>query len=309
MSHVSSLVSRFSKRGVIVCVVLATVIGAFSLWESNRYETHNYQKQHYSTTPYTHHVHPTRAEQAATLAVTNQFRRNVVTASQRFASASSSLVAAIHAGDMVSARRFELHSQAAFDELRASFAIGVTALTPLDALVSDQAPGTIPSGLHAVERDLWTGHLTDAFTSAQALAQAAPLLEFGVFRTILTPSAICGRLIELLSWTTENVITSSQERFSQRDMLDVRASVLFSSRVINSLVDLGHLIRPDLARQLSSRNRSVVALVGRFSDTTPNSDVSNASWRAISQQIASVQASLGELDGALNGLGTGRPYA
>lgn len=310
MAAANSLATLLAKhlRAVIAMAVVVVLIVTVVVFESN-YSPRHYRQRTYDSTTYTHHVHPTRAQQAATLSVTNSFRRTVVTASQSFVLASSSLVRAIRAGDLPAARSAELHSQAAFDQLRASFAIGVTSLAPLDALVSDQLPGAAPQGLHAVERDLWSGHVAHALLAARAVADASVLIEFGVFRTILTPSAVCGRLSELLSWTVENVIDSSQERYSHRDMLDVRATVDFTNHVSASLVTLGLLVSPPLARELSQRIGATVLLTSPYANAPLDSSVSADVWRELAQSIVAVQSTLGQLDGVLNGLGTGRPYA
>ena len=92
-------------------------------------------------------------------------------------------------------------------------------------------------------------------------------------------------------------------------MLDARAAVLLASRTIRPLVTLGRLVAPHLAQQLEVRTAAMVAVVNTYSNTTRNLQVSGHVWRDLAQRIAAVQASLGELDGQLNGLGTGRPYA
>jgi iron uptake system EfeUOB component EfeO/EfeM len=307
----ASRLSTFRMRRRTLFVVVGSLVAlSVVAWSMNStYSARHYGNHKYSVHPYIHNAHPTPAQQSATLDVTNQFRRAVVTASQRFAVATVALVAAIRAGDVSQARLEEEKSQAAFDQMRPSFAIGVTSLAPIDAEVSDQSGQSAPMGLHAIERTLWSGRVHDALRAAEAVAQSGPLLEFGVFRTILTPSAVCGRVIEMLSWTVDSVISSSQERYSHLDMLDVRTSVLLSDHLVQSIVALGQLVQPQLARELLARSAAMKRAVAPFTNSTLDSAVSNAQWRQLSQRIAAVQASLGKMDGALNGLGTGRPYA
>ncbi len=311
MSGSTMTSSQLSRRFRIFFVTFVSVVALGTALSFHAgYTRHAYRVRAYQPTNYpTHHVHPTAAQQGATLAVTNFFRREVVTASERFVMASTQLDAAIRAHDVTRAREAELRTQAAFDEVRPSLGIGVTTLTPLDALVSDQSPGIAATGLHAIERQLWAGSLSSSTLAAHNLAQVGPILEIGVFRTILTPSAICGRVDEILSWTVENVIDSSQEQYSHVDMIDARTTLDQANRIIGSLGRLAVLVDRPLAAQLAERSRAVVDVVDAFSATTPNAMVPATTWRELAQRISALEASLGALDGQLNGLGTGRPYA
>jgi iron uptake system EfeUOB component EfeO/EfeM len=296
---------RYFIVTLLVVVLVSTALSFHAGYTTRRYRAHDYNPSSYPV----HHVHPTAQQQAATLAVTDLFRREVVTASESFVSSSTHLLSDIRRGDLAAARVDELKTQEAFDQVRPSLGIGVTTLSPLDALVRDQAPGIAPTGLHAIERALWSGSTKSALIAAEDLVGGGPILEFGVSRTILTPSAICGRVDELLSWVVEDVIDSSQEQFSHVDMVDAKTTVLESNQVIGALVTLGRLVDNPLAEKLSENSLAMINVVTPISTVTADSHISAATWRLLAQRIDAVEGALGAMDGQLNGLGTGRPYA
>ncbi len=252
---------------------------------------------------------PSAAEQAAALASTVEYRRQVERATQRFAAATAALARDCAAGDYRAARADELAAQAAYDAVRADLPNALGANAPLDALLADQAPGLAPVGLHAVEADLWSGRIAAAAPLATQIAAQGTLFEVSLFRTIVSPSVICQRTAENLGWLVDSVIASSQEPYSHRDLVDVWAVVDSAREAVGGVRALGRLAAPSDQRSVDQAlGRLIVALHG-LGSTLSDAQVSAAQWRTVAQSLDGVLAPLGRLSGALYGYGTGRAYA
>ncbi len=291
---------------VAVIVGVATVLSAVAGYDSTGTWS---ASSHYSSSTYNGAVTPTAGEQRATLVATQAFRRQVVEATEQFATSTAALVASIRASRVDAAKSDELAAQAAFDNFRPAVSDGVGSLAPLDALVQNQDPALPPEGLHAVERDLWTDHVSRALTPATTLANDALTIEVALFRSIVTPTTICSDLQESLSWTVDDVIDTSQEQFSHDDMLDVHTTVTAAAADLTSVEALGDLVAPTVTAQLQQRFTRLSETVLPLVRTTPDASVSAHTWRTIAEEIDAVLAPLGELGGRLYGYGTGRAYA
>lgn len=254
-------------------------------------------------------VTPTPAEQRATLLATDEYRRQVVTATELFATATAALQFALRQRDLSAAKSSEQAAQAAFDVFRPDIESGLAAGTPLDALVENQPSGAAPTGLHAIERDLWNGNMGAATALARSLNADDVGLEVALSRTILTPAVIAARLEESLSWVVEEVIDVPQEQFSHDDLLDVRATIISVTQSIAALRPLGLLVSRAATGSLSRATIQLSALLAPLQASTPDRDVPAATWRSLAESIDAVIGPLGVVSGSFYGFGTGRTYA
>ena len=303
---VKGLHRRFRIITTVLLVVTSSVI--ITLIESNYGNKYSSRGYHTTHERYDQSFVPTSAQQAATLAATNSYRTEIVHASQSFVTTTSKLVIDIRSGHLSAAKSDESSAQGAFDVLRPALNIGFSSSTPLDALVKNQAPGVSPTGLHAVERALWVGHLGDALRPATQLAANAQILEVLLYRTVLTPSVICDRLRGLLAWTVHNAIDSSQEIYSHQSLLDIKAAAQAIQISVTGIAQIGELVNPFLTHLLSVRTHQLLMAVQSVSSTTDQS-ITTTTWRTLATRMDALQEVLGEMSGALDRFGTGRPYA
>lgn len=252
---------------------------------------------------------PSAAVQAATLAGTNAYRRQVVQATERFATSTTALDAAISGGNLAQAQAAELEAQAAFDVVRPELQVGLGQVAPLDGLTVDAAPGTQATGLHAVERALWSGDLPSAAAPAAALKGAGLLLEVSLSRTIKTPSVIAQHQVEQLAWLVSQVVGRGQERFSHRDLVDVEATVGAVSGAGAAIEPLGLLVDPQGTYVLQDRLARLQTVAQAMGHSATDAEISAASWRELATAADAAAAAFGTMGGSLNGYGTGRAYA
>lgn len=311
MSSSSLTSAKLQRRFRWTATGLILLLGTSTAWSfhDGYARKHDQSGYHAANKNYRHRVTPSAAQQAATLAVTQMFRRDTVRATQRFALETAHLVRDLQRGDRAAARRDELQAQSTLDVIRLALPAGVRSTAPLDTLVSNQPPGLAPTGLHAVEMALWNGNMARALPAANSLMTTGQQLPYVLLRTIVTPTDLCLRLNESLSWTVENVIDSSQERFSHRDLVDVHAVVDSTSSLVKAIDKLAVLIDRPAAQLLKKRMASLEKSLSVLPATFTNSQVSEATWRRLAQQIDAVEMALGPVGGALTGFGTGRPYA
>jgi len=291
-----------TSGALIVVIVVAT---AASVTEG--YSTHRYA-QHWTSAPVAGFV-PTPAEQAATLSATVAYRRLIVTTAEDFSVAASNLVTAIARDDVTGARDAYLRAQGDYDVLRPTLSAQASSSSSIDALVIDQVPAAPAVGLHAIERDLWSSTPQSATALAPALSAQASIMPFLVSRTILTPAEICASLSELLGWTVENAIDSSQERYSHLDLVDVRAAARAAAVMVSAVAPIGALVDAASSAQLTIADGQLAALCSRLPPSEVDTAVPSATWTDVSYLMDVVVARSGQLAGALAGLGTGRSYA
>jgi len=304
----TSVVMR--RRFRIVSALLVAVVMISTAWSiSTGYARRSAASYDASSHHYTPSPPPTQAQQSATLVATQAYRREVVRSTQAFAIATTNLVLDIQRGDVTAAREAEQSAQAAYDVFRVDGASSVATMAPLDTLVANQNPALPATGLHAVERDLWSGQPSLAMTAATNLADVSSQLQFGLLRTIITPTQICARLDEEVGWTVENVIGTSQERYSHDDMLDVHAVINNLDATLPSVEQLGRLVNPSATVRVERAMLLVNDLAQQSTSATSNSHVSVQQWRDYARTLDSLEYALGAMSGVLADFGTGRNYA
>jgi hypothetical protein len=233
----------------------------------------------------------------------------VVHATQAFAAASVAIVSDVAAGHRAAAQADELRAQAAYDVFRPDLATGLGPSAPLDALVVDQDPAVAARGLHALERELWSGSLSAAAPLARDVASQGTLIEVSLFRTVVTPSVMCQRVAESLAWLVANVIASPQERYSHLDVVDVRATIGAAESAVAGVATLARLVAPRDGVALAAAMTRLVEVSQEVASTVRDSAVPPGWWRTLASALDATLTPLAQMSGALAGYGTGRAYA
>ena len=165
---------------------------------------------------------PSRAEQAAALFATTSYRRQVVQAAEGFTTSVTELDGALRRGDRQAAKRAWAAAQGSFDLLRPVLLGGPASSATYDGQLLGGVK-TRGEGLHAIERALFQGPLSDGLAAMPDLKAAGPQLVIGLFRTIIQPSGVAVNQVHALGFLADHVIANSQERVSHRDLIDVLA--------------------------------------------------------------------------------------
>jgi len=248
-----------------------------------------------------------RPDQPATLAAeaaTRDFAVQVQDATAAFVTSVGALQADLGRGDVATARSDELDAQADYDAFRDLERGNSVNASSLDELDTDVAPGETFGGLHAVERDLWTGG--SAATDAAALGAQAPVAQHLLSHLRLGPEAIGSVAIDQLDWVVDVALPSSQEHTSHLGLVDVAASVDAAARAMGVLAPLGRLVAPGLTAAATADFTELQADVASLGPprTTPDTSVSPADRLALSRRLDATASTLARLDARLAPYGT-----
>jgi hypothetical protein len=256
-------------------------------------------------------THPSSAQQAATIAANQGYRHVLLVTAERFTSSVRAIARSAGSGDLAGARRSELDAQAAYDVLRAEIAPQSATAVQLDG-ESWSTPAGRPSGLHAIERALWTdGDLSAVQRRASALAAASLITGFVFYRLNLTPAQILARAQIQLAWAVNVAVQGREEQYSHFDAVDVIATAKGAERAFDLVAPLGRLVAPDVTATVSDRFRALDEVLTPLGPRGGTADavVAVATWRSIAAGIDAVAAPIGTLTGAVTGFGSGRVYA
>jgi hypothetical protein len=255
--------------------------------------------------------HPSVAEQAATLAATEGYRRYLLTSAERLTGALRALAGDAARGDLAAARRTELDAQVDFDALRGDLAPDSATTVQLDG--EPWSLGASPfGGLHRIERDLWARpDLAGARRVATGLAALSVQTAYVFSRAVLTPAEMLAEAQAQLEWAVAVPIEGREELYSHHDLADVVAAVAAARTAFALSAPLGRLRSPDAVTACARRFASLDG--GLRLDGAPSSRrdaaIGVASWRSMAGSIDAADACLGTLEGDVQGFGSGRLYA
>jgi iron uptake system EfeUOB component EfeO/EfeM len=237
-------------------------------------------------------------------AVTRAFAVQVQDATAAFVSAVTALQADVDRGDVMTARADELDAQADYDAFRDLERGNSVNASTLDELDTDVAPGETFGGLHAVERDLWTGG--SAATDASALGAQAPVAQYLLSHLRLGPEAVGSVAVDQLDWVVDDALPSSQEHTSHLGLVDVAATVNAADQAMGDLAPLGRLVAPGLTVTATADFAGLQAQVASLGPprTTPDTSVSPTARLALSRQLDVTASTLARLDARLAPYGT-----
>lgn len=256
-------------------------------------------------------AHPTRGEQSTTLRATEGYRRFLVVHAQRLTQLLWGVSNAARAGRRVAAEHDELAAQGTFDAIRADLAPDSAIAVELDG--EPWAIGAAPlGGLHAVERDLWArDEPTAAGRVAAGLVNPSIVAAYGLSRAVLSPAQIVAEAQDQLTFVVDVAIPGREEQSSHLDLVDVAAAVTTAKVALDLCAPLGELVAPATTATATRRLELLVRAVdglGRPADHV-DASIPLARWQALAVDADAVNAVLGQLQGEVEGFGTGRLYA
>lgn len=219
--------------------------------------------------------------------------------------ATASFVAAVGAlhthltsGDLEAARTDELEAQSAYDAFRALEQSNAVNAASLDELASDVPDGSF-SGLHAVERDLWSDQ--PAQDDVASLSAQAPVAQFLLSRLRLPPASICSTAVDQLGWVTDTALASSQEQFSHRGLVDVTATVHAAEQAVEDITPLSIDVAPAAIGVVNARLGDLDQQLAGLSDpfTTPDTPLLATLRPSLTRTIDGAAAALAPICGDL----------
>ncbi len=256
-------------------------------------------------------AHPTRAEQSTTLRATEGYRRFLVVRAQRLTQMLWGVANAARAGRRVDAEHDELAAQGDFDAIRADLAPDSAIAVELDG--EPWAIGAAPlGGLHAVERDLWAlDEPAAAGRAATALVNSSIIAAYELSRAVLSPAEIVAEAQGQLSFVVDVAIPGREEQSSHLDLVDVAAAVRAAKVALDLCAPLGRIVAPATTATATRRLGLLVTAVDALGSPADRADASVplARWQALAVDADAVNAVLGQLQGEVEGFGTGRLYA
>ena len=246
----------------------------------------------------------TEAESAAAGRATDTFRADIDGASADFVSDVDRLQVAVDHGAVPVAKADELAAQAEYDRFRQLESGNQTGAATLDELATDVGTGQSFGGLHAVERDLWSGG--DAAADITGLVAQAPVAEYLLAKDVLAPEAIGTTGVDELGWVNDMAVPGLEEQYSHRDAVDIAASVGAAHDAFGSIEPLGQLVAPSFTHAVAQSFIPLLHTVTSLGDPTdlPDAAIPDAVRLALSQQIDATAARLAQLAAALAPFGT-----
>jgi iron uptake system EfeUOB component EfeO/EfeM len=237
-------------------------------------------------------------------AATRTFAVQVQDATAAFVSEVTALQADVDRGDVMTARSDELDAQADYDAFRDLERGNSVNASTLDELDTDVTPGETFGGLHAVERDLWTGG--SAATDASALGAQAPVAQYLLSHLRLGPEAIGSVTVDQLDWVVDDALPSSQEHTSHLGLVDVAATINAADQAMGDLAPLGRLVAPGLTATTTADFAGLQAQLASLGPprTTSDTSVSPTARLALSRQLDVTASTLARLDARLAPFGT-----
>jgi iron uptake system EfeUOB component EfeO/EfeM len=247
---------------------------------------------------------PSAPTTVAAIAATHAFTAQVQTAAAGFVSSVTALAGDVGRGDVVAARADELAAQGDYDALRVLETGNTINASALDELASDVPPGQSFGGLHAVERDLWSGGPTGV--DVADLEAQAPVAQFLLSRERLGPEAIGSTAVDQLDWVADTALPVSQEQVSHLGLVDVAATVASARQAFGDLAPLARLVDPQLTATVAGQFAALgadCAALGAPTTTTDDS-VSPAARLTAFHQLDATASELARLTAELTPYGT-----
>jgi iron uptake system EfeUOB component EfeO/EfeM len=237
-------------------------------------------------------------------AATRSYAVQVQAATAAFVASIGALRADIAGGNMATARTDELDAQADYDAFRDLERGNSVNASTLDELDTDVVPGETFGGLHAVERDLWSGG--PAAADAAALAAQAPVAQYLLSHLRLGPEAIASVAVDQLDWVVDTALPYSQELSSHLGLVDVAGTVDAARQAFGDVAPLARLVAPGLTATVTSDLATLEVDVTALGPprTTPDISVTPAQRLAVSQQLDATASTLARLTAELTPYGT-----
>ena len=240
----------------------------------------------------------------AAQAATRSFAVQVQGATAAFVTSIGALQTHVAQGDTAAAQTDELDAQADYDAFRDLERGNSINASTLDELDTDVVPGESFGGLHAVERDLWSGG--PAAADVAALAAQAPVAEYLLSHLRLGPEAVGTVAVDQLTWVADTAFPFSQEHSSHLGLVDVDATIEAAAQSFDDVAPLGRLVAPGLTGTVTIDLADVEAEVTALGppQTTPDTSVTPAARLAISHELDATASTLARFAARLTPYGT-----
>jgi iron uptake system EfeUOB component EfeO/EfeM len=237
-------------------------------------------------------------------AATRDFAAEVQSSAAAFVNSVAALQTDTAKGDMAAAQADELAAQGEYDAVRALESGNSINASTLDVLDTDVLPSQSFGGLHAIERDLWSGG--PLATDVAALVGQAPVAQYLLSRQRLCPEAIGIVAVDQLNWVAGTALPSSQEHTSHLGLVDVVATEQVARQVFRIVQPLAHAVDPvrtaAVAGQFVTLSVAIAALGPPT--TTPDTSVTPTARLALTRQLDATATTLARLVAELAPFGT-----
>jgi len=240
----------------------------------------------------------------AAIGATHAYTAQVQASAASFVAAVTALQTDTARGDLSAARADELTAQGAYDAVRVLESGNSINAAALDELPSDVPAGQSFGGLHAVERDLWSGGPTAA--DEADLATQAPVAQFLLSRERLGPEAIGSTAVDQLGWVTDTALPESQEQVSHLGLVDVAATIASAEQSFGDIQPLAQLVDPSRAATVAGQFTTLSADCAALGPPTTTQDGSEppAARLALFRQLDATASGLARLTAELAPYGT-----
>jgi len=238
------------------------------------------------------------------------FGDQLTAATTAFSAALNSLQAAVASGDLPAARTDELAAQADYDSFRTLADAAAPDVPRIDLLASDVGPDRTFTGLHAVERDLWTSGPAAADVGAlvgrtpiEHLLMARPLL---VTHQWFDPEAIGSTAVDELTWVVDEALPVDQEQFSHLGLVDIDATTQAAEQAFTAIEPLARQVDPTATYQVAAQFTALLADEHALGDpaTVSDSTISPSARLTLSHQVDATASTLAGLTALLAPFGT-----
>ena len=247
---------------------------------------------------------------AAARAATTTFRTVIGNDAADFVAAVGRLQADLASGDPVEARVDELAAQSAYDGFRLLESGNTVIASTLDERWTDLVPGQTFAGLHAVERDLWSGEAggasADTLSTVGGLVAQAPVAQYLLSRDSLGPEAIGTTAVDELTWVNDVAVPGQEEVYSHLDAVDIAGTVAAANAAFTALQPLARTVSPLLTDAVATHLAGLQTQVDALGPPSLRTDaaIPPASLRSLAQQVDATAALLARLSARLAPYGT-----
>jgi iron uptake system EfeUOB component EfeO/EfeM len=255
----------------------------------------------------THPRQITSSERAGASQATKTFQADIAAATAQFVGAVGRLHADLERGADQQARADELDAQGDYDRFRFLETVNEEAAATLDELPGEVAHGQSFGGLHAVERDLWSpGDSGRALTDSTGLEVEAPVARYLLEKETIGPEAIATTGVNELGWIDDTAIPGREEPYSQRDAVDIVATLEASDDAYLAIAPLGARVAPSLNTSVADRFAEVLGTAHSLGSPldVPDQAIHPVTRLLLSQQVDATAALFAKLATALAPFGT-----
>lgn len=224
----------------------------------------------------------------------------------RLAERTAAFAAAYTAGDDAKAESLYPGARAYYERIE-PVAESFGDLDPqLDIRVGDVAKGTVWTGWHRIEKDLWAPGADRLDTAGRAKAADYLVSKTDELRSrvaasgfTVTADTISNGAIGLLDEVATSKITGEEEAYSHTDLWDFEANVQGAEVAYRGVRDLASSTDPQLVKTLDARFAALDALLGEYGSLergyTSYADLTKADVKALSDSVNALAEPLSQL--------------